>query len=101
MITARLRPNHMRQNSSVLLSIGPLILLSQRHSVGVARQYCGQLGKQDNCQVAVTLSVANHAASLPVAYRLYLPENWAADPERRVKAGAGDGLSHEQTRDRA
>ena len=58
-----------------------------RHSVGVTRQYCGQLGKQDNCQIAVSLSVANHAASLPVAWRLYLPEDWAADPERRVKAG--------------
>jgi SRSO17 transposase len=58
-----------------------------RHSVGVRRQYCGQLGKQDNCQVAVTLSIANHAASLPVAYRLYLPEDWAADPIRRKKAG--------------
>lgn len=58
-----------------------------RHSVGVTRQYCGQLGKQDNCQVAVTLSIANHAASLPVAYRLYLPEDWAADPIRRAKAG--------------
>src|SRR5258707_8961816 len=43
-----------------------------RHSVGVTRQYCGQLGKQDNCQVAVTLSLANHDASLPVAYQLYL-----------------------------
>src|SRR5215217_5686848 len=42
------------------------------HSVGVARQYCGQLGKQDNCQVAVSLSVANDHASLPLAYRLYL-----------------------------
>jgi len=41
-----------------------------RHSVGVARQYCGELGKQDNCQIAVTLSIANHHASLPVAYRL-------------------------------
>jgi SRSO17 transposase len=58
-----------------------------RHSVGVTRQYCGQLGKQDNCQIAVTLSVANHAASLPVAWRLYLPEDWASDPERRAKAG--------------
>src|SRR3546814_4275192 len=57
-----------------------------RHSVGVTRQYCGQLGKQDNCQIAVTLSVANHAASLPVAHRLYLPEDWAADPIRRDKA---------------
>ena len=57
-----------------------------RHSVGVARQYCGQLGKQDNCQVAVTLSLANHEASLPVAYRLYLPEDWAKDQARRRKA---------------
>lgn len=57
-----------------------------RHSVGVARQYCGQLGKQDNCQVAVSLSIANHGASLPVAYRLYLPEEWAKDAERRARA---------------
>jgi SRSO17 transposase len=39
------------------------------HSVGVARQYCGQVGKQDNCQVAVSLSVATHRAGLPVAWR--------------------------------
>jgi SRSO17 transposase len=58
-----------------------------RHSVGVARQYCGQRGKQDNCQVAVTLSLANEHASLPVAWRLYLPEAWAGDAERRIKAG--------------
>src|SRR5271170_3523240 len=57
-----------------------------RHSVGVTRQYCGQLGKQDNCQVAVTLSLANHDARLPVAYRLYLPEDWAQDQTRRHKA---------------
>jgi len=56
-------------------------------SVGVARQYCGQLGKRDNCQVAVTLSVAHEAASLPIAYRLYLPEAWAAGPARRATAG--------------
>jgi SRSO17 transposase len=58
-----------------------------KHSVGVARQYCGQLGKQDNCQVAVSLSIANRQASLPVAYRLYLPRDWAKDRERRAKAG--------------
>lgn len=57
-----------------------------RRSVGVARQYCGQLGKQDNCQVAVSLSVANEAASLPIAYRLYLPQAWADDPEQRCRA---------------
>src|SRR6201986_3613532 len=58
------------------------------HSVGVARQYCSQLGKPDNCQVAVSLSVANDHASLPIAYRLFLPEAWANDALRRAKAGA-------------
>lgn len=56
------------------------------HSVGVAHQYCGQRGKQENCQVAVSLSLANASASLPVAYRLYLPQAWAADADRRAKA---------------
>jgi SRSO17 transposase len=56
------------------------------HSVGVARQYCGQLGKQDNCQAAVSLSIANHHASLPIDYRLYLTKEWAADVARRKKA---------------
>src|SRR4029453_1422107 len=58
-----------------------------KHSVGVARQYCGQLGKQDNCQVAVSLSLANDDASLPVAYRLYLPQSWVNDAERRGEGG--------------
>src|SRR5438046_8601155 len=58
-----------------------------RHSVGVHHQYCGQLGKQANCQVAVSLSIANHTASLPVTYRLYLPETWTKDRARRKKAG--------------
>ena len=53
------------------------------HSVGVARQYCGQVGKQDNCRVAVSLSVATWNASLPVGYRLYLPKEWAEDSTRR------------------
>ncbi|HEY0803221.1 MAG TPA: IS701 family transposase, partial [Steroidobacteraceae bacterium] len=56
------------------------------HSVGVHHQYCGQLGKQANCQVAVTVSIANHHASLPIAYRLYLPQAWAEDKKRRAKA---------------
>src|SRR3989442_1834404 len=63
-----------------------------QHSVGVARQYCGQLGKRDNCQVAVSLSIANHHASLPVGYQLYLPKDWAGDEERRPKAGVPEGI---------
>ena len=55
------------------------------HSVGVARQYCGQVGKQDNCRVAVSLSVATWSSSLPIAYRLYLPKEWADDSKRRKK----------------
>ena len=63
------------------------------HSVGVTHQYCGQLGKQENCQVAVSLSVANHHASLPVAYRLYLPKAWAEDRKRRRKAVVPDEIA--------
>jgi SRSO17 transposase len=57
------------------------------HSVGVARQYCGMLGKQDNCQVAVSVTLACQAGSLPVAWQLYLPQQWAEDMPRREKAG--------------
>src|SRR6202166_5478795 len=64
-----------------------------RHSVGVARQYCGRLGKQDNCQVAVTLSIANHDSSLPVTYRLYLPKDWASDLKRPRQVGVPDEIS--------
>lgn len=58
-----------------------------KHSVGVKHQYCGQIGTEANCQVAVSLSIANHSASLPVAYRLYLPKEWSSDAARRKKAG--------------
>src|SRR5499426_2089173 len=63
-----------------------------RHSVGVARQYCGVLGKQDNCQVAVSVSLAHQRASVPVAYRLYLPGAWAQDRRRRRAAGVPDTI---------
>ena len=69
-----------------------------QHSVGVSHQYCGQLGKQANCQVAVTLSIANHHASLPVAYRLYLPNAWAEDDERRAKAGVPEEITRPSRR---
>lgn len=58
-----------------------------KHSVGVARQYCGVLGKQDNCQVAVSVSLACDQGSIPVAWQLYLPEEWATDAARRARAG--------------
>jgi len=60
-----------------------------KHSVGVARQYCGQIGKPDNCQAAVSLSVST---SLPIAWRLYLPEVWCQDAERRQQAGVPEGI---------
>src|ERR1700730_8848665 len=63
------------------------------HSVGVHHQYCGQLGKQANCQVVVTLSIANRHASLPIAYRLYLPKVWAEDAARRKKAHVPEGIA--------
>jgi SRSO17 transposase len=62
-------------------------------SVGVARQYCGQLGKQDNCQVAVSLSLASERGSIPIAYQLYLPKDWAEDAERRRAAGVPDDIA--------
>jgi len=58
-----------------------------KHSVGVTRQYCGQVGKQENCRVGVSLSVSTGEASLPIAWRLYLPEVWAQDKKRRNATG--------------
>jgi SRSO17 transposase len=63
------------------------------HSVGVTRQYCGQVGKQENCRVAVSLSVTTNCSSLPIAFRLYLPEGWANDVKRRKQAGIPESIS--------
>lgn len=63
------------------------------HSVGVTRQYCGQLGKTENCQVAVSLSLASNKGSLPIQWRLYLPEDWANDRPRCVAAGVPDAVT--------
>ncbi len=63
-----------------------------KHSVGVARQYCGQIGKHDNCQAAVSLSVSTWSSSLPIAWRLYLPEVWCQDSERCRQAGVPEGI---------
>lgn len=66
-----------------------------RHSVGVARQYCGALGKVSNCQLGVSVSAATDEAPCPLDWRIYLPEEWAQDEERRRKAGVPEELSHE------
>jgi SRSO17 transposase len=63
-----------------------------KHSVGVTRQYCGVLGKQDNCQVAVSVTLACEQGSLPVAWQLYLPHVWAEDVSRRTKAGVPEDI---------
>lgn len=63
-----------------------------KHSVGVARQYCGQTGKQDNCRVAVSLSIATAKGSVPVGFRLYLPREWSDDHARCHKAGVPDDV---------
>ena len=63
-----------------------------RESVGVARQYCGQVGKQDNCRVAVSLSITTEKTSMPVAFDLYLPKAWVEDSERRKKTGVPEAI---------
>ena len=81
-------PSMLRQSPVVAWVVDDTGLPKKgKHSVGVTRQYCGQVGKQDNCRVAVSLSVTTETSSMPVAFRLYLPEVWASDPERRKKAG--------------
>jgi SRSO17 transposase len=67
-----------------------------KHSVGVVHQYCGQLGKQANCQVAVTLSLVNEWASVPIAFRLYLPESWTKDRDRCRRAGVPDEIAFQE-----
>jgi SRSO17 transposase len=57
------------------------------HSVGVSRQYCGAVGKQENCQVAVVVSLVHPVMSVPAGYRLYMPESWAQDRRRRRDVG--------------
>ena len=72
------------------------MLKKGEHSVGVARQYCGRIGKQDNCQVAVSLSLCNDNASIPVAYRLYLNQEWASDKKRRKAAKVPTDISFQK-----
>jgi SRSO17 transposase len=65
-----------------------------RYSVGVAPQYCGALGKVANCQVGVSVHAATDQASCPIDWRLFLPEAWDTDAERRRKAHVPRGECH-------
>lgn len=62
-------------------------------SVGVARQYCGETGKVDNCQVGVFLAYASAAGHTLLDERLYLPESWANDADRRQEAGVPEDIA--------
>lgn len=80
-------PPLLKKSSEAALLVDDTGMVKKgRHSVGVARQYCGEVGKQENCQVAVSLTIANDFGSIPIAYRLYLPESWVNDPARRKEA---------------
>ena len=87
-VTAQVLPTLLKKDASCHWIIDDTGFAKKgTHSVGVGRQYCGRLGKTDNCQVAVSLSIANDQGSLPVAYQLYLPQDWASDRARRKRAG--------------
>jgi SRSO17 transposase len=66
-----------------------------KHSVGVKRQHCGVLGKQANCQVLVSLTLAHKEVPVPIALRLYLPEDWAQDEARRAAAKVPESITFE------
>jgi SRSO17 transposase len=78
-----------------VLVIDDTALVKQgKHSVGVKRQYCGQLGKRANCQALVSLTLARAEVPVCVGLRLFLPEDWCADDERRARAGVPEGIVH-------
>ncbi|MGW7665435.1 IS701 family transposase, partial [Streptomyces sp. NPDC054756] len=65
-------------------------------SAGVARQYCGAVGKRANCQVAVSVHAATDTASCPLQWQLYLPREWTDEPDRCRRAGVPDDVVHQE-----
>jgi SRSO17 transposase len=85
-VLARTADSLVGGKEAVLIIDDTALIKQGRHSVGVARQYCGVLGKRTNCQVLVSLTLAQSEVPVPLALRLYLPEAWASDAERRREA---------------
>src|ERR1700676_2303861 len=69
-----------------------------KHSVGVQHQYCGQLGKKANCQVAVTVHYVSPKGHFPAALRLYLPRSWTNSAERLETVGVPPRYHEERTK---
>src|SRR3954453_12898831 len=70
---------------------------SGTESCGVARQWCGRLGKQDNCQIGVFLAYAAPGGYAPLDRQLYLPEDWASDPVRRAKCHVPESVTFKES----
>lgn len=77
---------------AVLIIDDTALVKQGKHSAGVARQYCGELGKKANCQSLVSLTLARGEVPVPIALKLFLPENWAEDRERRKRAGVPEDV---------
>src|ERR671928_819168 len=78
-----------------VLVIDDTALVKQgRHSVGVQRQYCGQLGKRANCQALVSLTLARAELPVCIGLRLFLPEGWCADAARRAVTGVPEAIGY-------
>jgi SRSO17 transposase len=97
--TAPLEEELARQANQLLGGPGAVLVVDDtalvkqgKHSVGVARQYCGQLGKRANCQALVSLTLARGEVPVCIGLRLFLPEAWIEDAERRAKAGVPEGI---------
>src|SRR5919107_1052121 len=79
---------------AVLVVDDTALVKQGKHSVGVKRQYCGQLGRRANCQSMVSLTLAGREVPVCVGLRLFLPEDWCSDAERRAAVGVPEAITH-------